>query len=87
MAKKTDGKTAKMRLLDRLIDSGYSTEESISAMNTTDMLSIPNVTVADIAIICELQNCIKQKKVISWLGGNETVEKAETNKPKKEKTS
>ena len=74
MAKKTDERTARMKTLDKLIKLGYTNEQAISALNTAEIIAIPNVTVTEISIICELQRSIKDKRIIAWLGGEERDE-------------
>ena len=44
-------------------------EKAISAMTMDDILSIQGITVADIALINDLQKSIKANRVISFLGG------------------
>ena len=52
-----------------LFRSGFTDEKAISAMTMDDILSIQGITVADIALINDLQKSIKANKVISFLGG------------------
>ena len=88
MGKIQDDRTMKMRVLNKLFEAGYTREEAIAAMKTAEMLSIPNITVTEIAIICELQNGIKDKQVIGWLNGVSKEEIHEKkNRPKKEMPS
>lgn len=58
-----------IKLLNKVFEAGYVTEKDISAMTIDKILAIPNITVADIAEINELQKAVKSNKVISFLGG------------------
>ena len=49
--------------------SGFTDEKAICAMTMDDILSMQSITVADIALINDLQKRIKANKVISFLGG------------------
>ena len=58
-----------IKVLNKVLDSGFTDEKAIAAMSIDDILKMPGVTVADIGIINELQKSIKANKVISFLGG------------------
>ena len=58
-----------LKVLTKVLDAGYTTEKDITAMSIDKILEIPNVTVADIALISDLQKAIKANKVITFLGG------------------
>ena len=58
-----------VKVLGKVLDAGFTTEKDISAMTMDDILSMQGMTVADIALINELQKSIKTNKVISFLGG------------------
>lgn len=60
-----------IRVLNKVLEAGFTTEKDISAMTMDDMLNISGITLADIAIINYLQKSIKANKVISYLGGGE----------------
>lgn len=60
-----------IKVLNKVLESGFTTEKDIAAMTMDDMLSIPGITLAEIAIINYLQKSIKANKVISFLGGGE----------------
>ena len=73
MNDKEDGKMAvnpkAIKVLNKVLDAGFTDEKAIAAMTIDDILKMPGVTVADIGIINELQKSIKANKVISFLGG------------------
>ena len=58
-----------IKVLNKVLDAGFTDEKAIAAMSIDDILKMPGVTVADIGIINELQKSIKANKVISFLGG------------------
>ena len=58
-----------IKVLNKVLDSGFTDEKAIAAMTIDDILNMQGVTVADIGIINELQKSIKANKVISFLGG------------------
>ena len=58
-----------IKVLNKVLEAGFTDEKAISAMTMDDILSMQGITVADIAIINDLQKSIKASKVISFLGG------------------
>lgn len=56
-----------VKVINKILDSGFTDEKAISAMTMDDILSIQGITVADIALINELQKSIKANRVISFL--------------------
>ena len=58
-----------VKVLNKVLEAGFTDEKAISAMTMDDILSMQGITVADIAIINDLQKSIKANKVISFLGG------------------
>ncbi|EOS37958.1 hypothetical protein EBB54_20865 [Schaedlerella arabinosiphila] len=58
-----------VRVLNKVLDAGFTEEKAIAAMTMDDILSMQGITVADITLINELQKSIKGNKVISFLGG------------------
>ncbi|MFR3141499.1 MAG: hypothetical protein ACLTPC_16460 [Lacrimispora saccharolytica] len=58
-----------IKVLNKVLDAGFTDEKAIAAMTIDDILNMQGVTVADIGIINELQKSIKANKVISFLGG------------------
>lgn len=58
-----------IKVLNKVLDAGFTNEKAIAAMTMDDILSMQGVTVADISIINDLQKSIKANKVISFLGG------------------
>lgn len=58
-----------VKVLNKVLEAGFTDERAISAMTMDDILSMQAITVADIALINDLQKSIKANKVISFLGG------------------
>ena len=58
-----------VKVLNKVLEAGFTAEKAISAMTMDDILSMQSITVADIALINDLQKSIKANKVISFLGG------------------
>ena len=56
-----------VKVINKILDAGFTDEKEISAMTMDDILSIQGITVADIALINELQKSIKANRVISFL--------------------
>lgn len=61
----------KLRSLGKLMEAGFTNEKSILDMTMEEMLSLPNITVAEMGLISGLKKAIKSNKVISYLGGEE----------------
>ena len=59
-----------VKVLNKILDAGFTEEKAIAAMTMDDILSMQSITVADIALINDLQKSIKANKVISFLGGD-----------------
>lgn len=58
-----------IRTLNKVLDAGFTDEKAIAAMTMDDILTMQGLTVADIALINDLQKSVKANKVISFLGG------------------
>lgn len=58
-----------VKVLNKVLEAGFTDEKTISTMTMDDILSMQSITVADIALINDLQKSIKASKVISFLGG------------------
>lgn len=56
-----------VKVINKILDADFTDEKAISAMTMDDILSIQGITVADIALINELQKSIKANRVISFL--------------------
>ena len=58
-----------VKSIEKLIEAGFNNEKSILDMTMDDILALPNISVAEIGIINEIQKAIKANKIITFLGG------------------
>ena len=56
-----------VKVLNKILEAGFTDEKAIAAMPLDDILSMQGITVADISLINDLQKSIKANKVISFL--------------------
>ena len=63
---KENSLTNKFKTLEKLINSGYNTDEKIKNMKINDIFEINNITSIDIQNIKDLMEAIKEKKVIAF---------------------
>ena len=59
-----------VKVLNKILEAGFTDEKAIAAMTMADILSMQGITVADISLINDLQKSIKANKVISFFGGD-----------------
>ena len=69
----------KIKVLTKLVDSGYDTEKKLQQLNTEGILKITDITIPEISIILELQKQTKANKLFSYLSGgsDEVISKSE----------
>ena len=69
----------KIKVLTKLVDSGYDTEKKLQQLNTEGILKISGITIPEISIILELQKQTKASKLFSYLSGgsDEVISKSE----------
>jgi len=60
-----------IRVLNKMFGAGFTTEKEITAMTMDDILNMKGITIADMAVINDLQKSIKANKVITFLVGGE----------------
>ena len=58
-----------VRSLSKIMEAGFDNEKAIMAMTMDDILSLPNISVAEIGLINKIQKAVKANKVITFLGG------------------
>ena len=56
-----------MKVLTLLLDSGLTTEKSLSNIGINDILKVKGMTMADMEVIPQLQDAIKSKNLLSFL--------------------
>lgn len=69
-----------VRSLSKLMEAGFDNEKAIMAMTMDDILSLPNISVAEIGIINKIQKAVKANKVITFLGGGTETAVVTTDK-------
>lgn len=60
-----------VKSITKLMEAGFDTEKAIMSMTIDDILSLPNISVAEIGMVNEIQKAVKANKVITFLGGGE----------------
>ena len=60
-----------MKSITKIIEAGYNSEKEVLAMTMDDILSLPNISVAEISRINEIQKAVKANKIFTFLGGGE----------------
>ena len=73
----------KVKVLNKLFDSGCDTEKKLQQLDMEAILKIPNITIHDMGAIMELQKNTKSGKLFSYLGGG-SYETVKSNNEKKE---
>ena len=58
-----------VKSIEKLIEAGFNNEKSILDMTMDDILALPNISVAEIGMINEIQKAVKANKIITFLGG------------------
>lgn len=69
-----------VRSLSKLMEAGFDNEKAITAMTMDDILSLPNISVAEIGMINKIQKAVKANKVITFLGGGTEAAVSTTDK-------
>ena len=67
MAKVPNEVTKRLKLLEKLISLGYTTEEDIKKLTPKDIAVIDNISFTDIIEIQQLQESVKSNKLFSYL--------------------
>lgn len=71
----------KVKVLNKLFDSGCDTEKKLQQLDMAAVIQIPGITIPDMSVIMELQKNTKAGKLFSYLGGGKD-EVASTNRGK-----
>lgn len=69
-----------VRSLSKLMEAGFDNEKVIMAMTMDDILSLPNISVAEIGMINKIQKAVKANKVITFLSGGTEAAVSTTDK-------
>ncbi len=71
MAKIVSETQKRVKIIEKLISAGITTEERIKKLTPAELTGYKDITFADILLICELQESVKNNKVISFLAKKE----------------
>ena len=64
----------KIRIANRLCEAWCTDEKAISKLKTKDILDLPDLSKAEMKMVCELQEAIKENRVFSFFVDGETEE-------------
>ena len=67
MAKQVPMRAKKMKLLDKVISAGMTSEEKIIAMTPADMVQLPEITTEELRLLCDMQDSIKNNTFYAFL--------------------
>lgn len=59
----------KTRVMNKLFEHGINTEKELQNLTLKNIVTIKNITVAEMNVISELQESAKASKLFSYLGG------------------
>ena len=71
MAKTISITQKRVKIIEKLISAGVATEEQIKKLTPSDLAVIKDISFTDILLVCELQECVKNNKVYSFLAKKE----------------
>lgn len=73
----------KFEMIEKLALHGITTEEQIKNLTPTEALSMKDISFDDISLIHQIQECVKENKVFSFLTAEitDTVEIKSAEKP------
>lgn len=60
-----------VRTITKLLEEGFDNEKAVTSMTIDEILSLPNISVAEIGMVNEIQKAVRANKVITFLGGGE----------------
>lgn len=60
-----------VKVIGKLLEAGFDSEKAVIAITMDDILALPNISIAEIGIINEVQKAVKANKVFTFLGGGE----------------
>ena len=69
--KETSTLQTRVRVLEKLFKAGVGTKKELQELSMETILQIPGISVPDMVIITQLQKSVRDKKLYSYLGGNE----------------
>lgn len=60
-----------VKTMTKLLEAGFDNEKAVISMTIDEILSLPNISVAEIGMVNEIQKAVRANKVITFLGGGE----------------
>lgn len=60
-----------VKTMTKLLEAGFDNEKAITSMTIDEILSLPNISVAEIGMVNEIQKAVRANKVVTFLGGGE----------------
>lgn len=73
----TNSLQQKVKVLQKLYESGCKSEKDLQTLSMEQILKIPNISVPDMTIIMKLQQHTKSHTLFSYLGGDGNEQQAE----------
>lgn len=67
MAKAVSESQRRVKIIEKLISLGLTTEEQIKKLTSAELTAIKDISFTDILLIHELQECVKNNKVFSFI--------------------
>lgn len=67
MAKAVNESQRRVKIIEKLISLGLTTEEQIKKLTPAELTAIKDISFTDILLIHELQECVKNNKVFSFI--------------------
>lgn len=58
-----------VRVLNKILEAGFREEKDVLAMTVDDILALPNISIAEIGMVSEIQKAVKANKLFTFLGG------------------
>lgn len=69
----------KVKVLQKLFESGCKSEKELQCLTMEAILKIPNITIPDMTVIMKLQKQTKANKLFSYLGGGNDEPKEQSD--------
>ena len=73
MAKVSNEVAKKFKALEKLVSLGISSEEEIKKLTPKDLMEAKDISFADVVMIYQIMESVKQNKLFSFLVKNEKV--------------
>lgn len=57
-----------IKVLNKILEAGFKGEKEVLAMTVDDILALPNISIAEIGVVNEIQKAVKANKLLTFLG-------------------